>query len=141
MDNYKRLATPINELYAVEEIVIVAASTIEDAQFTVQKGRGNIQAYSVEVGSDGATVNDLMKSNITISPNGVSSLEKSSLNKYTVASQREKSIIYPQCIPAASTVSYKIDNSQNANELVLSIIQYFYYPLQNMDIKPGIKDC
>jgi hypothetical protein len=134
-------ASPPNGLYAVEEIIIVAASIIVESQFTVQKGRGDIQAYSVECGSDGATVNDLMKSNITISPNGVSSLDKSSLNKYTVESQREKSIIFPQCIPAASTVAYKIDNSNNANELVVSIIQYFYFPLQQMEIMENINNC
>ena len=136
-----RRATPPNSLYAVEEIIIVPANVLVESQFTVQKGRGDIEAYSIECGSDGATVNELMTSNITVAPNGVSSLDKSSLNKYTVESQREKSIIYPQCIPAASTVSYKIDNVNNGNELVVSIIQYFYYPLQEMEIKESIIDC
>ncbi len=139
--DYFRTALPPDELYTVEEILSVPAGDILENEFTVQKGRGDIQAYSFAAASDGATSNELMLANITLSPNGKSSTKKANLLRFSEKFRLEKTIIYPQCIKAGSTMGFKIDNTGNANDLVVTIIQYFYYPLQQLETHQHKPNC
>ncbi len=134
MEKVIRRIDPKDGLFQSEEIVQVAASGIGETSFTVQKGRGDVYAYSIVVGSASSTEIELMTANITISPNGKSSVTNSSLLKYTKGFFAENRITYNQFIKGASTVNYKIDNSANSKAITVGIILYFSNPNQILEV-------
>ena len=127
---------PAAQLYARgnANIVVAAAAVKDSTDFNVPKGRGDVQAYAIIIGSEaGILDSELMSANISFSVDGVSSLEEIPAMSFDKAYRFERRTIFPQVIPESASVNITVTNP-GTKAISVGLLFYYYDPLQNFNI-------
>lgn len=124
---------PPGQLYIVTEIITVPAGGIAPISINVRKQRGNIQAIGLNVAGTALTELELIESLVTLDNDGVSFLEEDNLLAYSSFYREERKSVIPIFISQAAVIKGEI-TSAAANEMKVGIRQFFYDPLQNLNL-------